>query len=125
MEALRDIKGLVEISDVSWLWTLLLGLGIILLGVWCVWKMKQTQKVPTLKEKGMRALKAVRIDDAKACAYTLTQWGDHVVNAHNQGTFEVLKKMLSPYKYKAYDAPLSEEEKELWEQFLGSCDVHI
>jgi len=125
MEALRDIKGLVEISDVSWLWTLLLGLGIILLGVWRVWKMKQTQKVPTLKEKGMSALKAVRIDDAKVCAYALTQWGDHVVNTHNQGTFEVLKKMLSPYKYKAYDAPLSEEEKELWEQFLGSCDVRI
>lgn len=123
MEALRDIKGIVAISDFSWVLLLFLIIVVLLLIGWAVWKRKR--HLPTPREKAIAHLQSINIEDAKACAYALTQFKDTLIHAQNQALFEALHATLQGYKYKAYDAPLTPEEKALWHQFLGSCDVHI
>ncbi|WP_263832225.1 hypothetical protein [Sulfurospirillum oryzae] len=125
MEGLKDIKGLVEIGDVSWLWMLFLALILIGILTWIGWKLKSKKKPLSPREKAMMILQTVNIADAKACAYALSRFGTLVVDDANKAAFETLQERLGNYKYRAYDAPLSEEEKALWQQFLGNEDANV
>jgi len=125
MEELRDIKGLVVISDFSWV--------ILLMSILCmagilgllVWKIVRKKKVLTPKEEALLFLQTLSLEDAKVCAYALSQFGSFLVEDTNKVVFELLQKKLHYYKYRSCNAPLSEEEKALWQQFLGKNDADI
>ena len=125
MEELRDIKGLVVIPDFSWVFLLM---GILcmagMLG-WYVWKIRQKKKVLNPKEEALSFLQTLSLDDAKVCAYTFSQFGSLIIDDANKVAFELLQKKLHYYKYRSYNAPLSEEEKALWQQLLGKNDADI
>lgn len=125
MEGLRDIKGLVAIPDLSGV--ILLSLLVCSVGIlgWFFWKKKRIKKSLSPKEEALEALKAVSMEDAKACAYALGQWGSLIVDETNRAQFEALQEQLSYYKYRSYEAPLKVKEKGLWQQFLGMNDADI
>jgi len=125
MEELRDIKGLVVISDFSWV--------ILLMSILCmagilgllVWKIVRKKKVLTPKEEALLFLQTLSLEDAKVCAYALSQFGSFLVEDTNKVVFESLQEKLNYYKYRSYNGPLSEEEKALWQQLLGKNDADI
>ncbi|ARU47447.1 hypothetical protein [Sulfurospirillum diekertiae] len=125
MESLKDIKGLVIIPDYSWMVFLSIILCIVGILGWFLWKMKSPQKVLTPKEEALVFLKTVSMEDAKECAYALSQWGALLVDDTNKAQFEALQEKLSYYKYRSYEAPLKVKEKVLWQQFLGMNDADI
>lgn len=125
MEELKDIKSLVAIADFSWI--VLLSSVVSIVGIlgWLLWKSKHPKKALTPKEEALLFLKTVSMEDAKACAYALSQWGALLVDDTNQAEFEALQEKLSYYKYRSYEAPLKVKEKVLWQQFLGMYDADI
>ncbi|QIR76253.1 hypothetical protein FA592_08405 [Sulfurospirillum diekertiae] len=125
MESLKDIKGLVSIPDFSWMVLLIIILCILGIFGWFLWKMRSPQKMLTPKEEALIFLKTVSMEDAKECAYALSQWGALIVDDTNRAQFEILQDELSYYKYRSYEAPLKVKEKVLWQAFLGMNDVHV
>lgn len=125
MEGLRDIKGLVDIPDYSW--SVLLLAIVFMVGAlgWLGWIVRRKKKILTPQEKALLFLQTLNIEDAKACAYALSQVGMLIVDATNKLVFEALKEKLDYYKYRPYNAPLSKEEIALWQAFLGQNNANI
>ncbi len=125
MEALKDIKGLVAIPDFSWMILLIIILCIVGLLGWFFWKVVFPKKVQTPKEEALSRLQTLSMEDAKECAYALSQWGILIVDDANKEQFVILQEKLYRYKYRACDTPLSLEEKLLWQQFLGVNHANV
>lgn len=125
MEELRDIKGLVAIPDFSWVFLLMGILCMACMLGWIVWKIGRKKKILNPKEEALSFLQTLSLDDAKVCAYAFSQFGSLIIDDANKVAFELLQKKLHYYKYRSYNAPLSEEEKALWQQLLGKNDADI
>ncbi len=120
MEELRDIKGIVEVSDHS-LWQLLgLVAGVIVLAALLFYFMKRKRRVKrrflkTEAELARERIEAIDYDDPKSVAYTFIEDVSRFVPEQKRATYEEIVKALEPYKYKkevpALDAALKEKIK--------------
>ncbi len=120
MEQLRDIKGLVEVTDYSFYYLLgLIGLGVVLLiaVAWIVYK-KITKKAPlTQKKLAMELLEKFETGDAKETAYAFSHLAQYAVNDDKRTRLQALLDELEVYKYKKEVPELDVRLKKEIEQF--------
>ena len=121
MEQLKDIKGLVEVTDYSLYY--LLGLSavvLIIVGVlgYLLYK-KMTQKAPMNRQKLAKSLlKELEITDAKESAYTFSHLAQYAVTEELQEELQSILKALEVYKYKKEVPELDEALKERMQKFI-------
>jgi len=126
MEGLRDIKGVVEISEPSLWWFLaLLFLVILSFGVafYLFKNRRKRRKKPTPKELALKALKVLDFSNTKEVVYTFLEEGRLFVNEKNQEEFNSIAKALEPYKYRREVPPLDEGLKRRIEQFIKGAKI--
>ena len=126
MEGLRDIKGVVEISEPSLWWFLaLLFLVILSFGVafYLFKNRRKRRKKPTPKELALKALKVLDFSNTKEVVYTFLEEGRLFVNEKNQEEFKSIAKALEPYKYRREVPPLDEGLKRRIEQFIKGAKL--
>ncbi len=121
MEQLRDIKGLVEVSDYSLYYLLgLIGIAVLVLVVIGLYLYKKlTQKAPmTQKKLAMELLKKFEVHDAKQSAYEFSHLAQYAVKDDQRQQLEALLKELEPYKFKKEVPELDAQLKERLETFV-------
>lgn len=114
MEELRDIKGLVEVTEYS-LETLialtLLSLALLAMGLYLFKNRRRRRKKPTTKEMALMRLKSINYEDTKEVAYRFSTDGYLWLDERNQDAFEQIEKALIIYKYKKEIPPLEKNLK--------------
>lgn len=103
MEELRDIKGLVEVTDYSLYYLLgVIGVGVIALGLLALLLYRYaTKKDPlTQKKMAMELLAKFEFKNAKESAYAFSHLAQYAVNDQQRSELEALLKELEAYKYK-------------------------
>jgi len=121
MEELRDIKGLVEVTDYSFDYLLgVLGLSILIVVIVGVYLYKKvTRKVPMTQQKlAMELLKKFEVGDAKESAYVFSHLAQYAVNDEQRQQLEELLVALEPYKYKKEVPQLESALKEKMTKFV-------
>jgi len=121
MEQLRDIKGLVEVSDYSFYYLLgIIGITVLLILVigLLLYKML-TKKVPMTQQKmAMELLKKFEVHDAKQSAYEFSHLAQYAVSDDQRQQLETLLKELEVYKFKKEVPELDGELKERLQSFV-------
>ncbi len=126
MEGLRDIKGVVEISEPSlyfFIATVLLTLLALFGAIYFFKNRRKRRKKPTPKELALKALKGLDFSNTKEVVYTFLEEGRLFVNEKNQEEFKSIAKALEPYKYRREVPPLDEGLKRRIEQFIKGAKI--
>ncbi len=121
MEELRDIKGIVEVTDYSLYYLLgLIGLGIVVVFVAGTLLYRQlTKKDPlTQKKVAMELLEKFEFGDAKASVYEFSHLAQYAVNDTQRKELEELLAELEVYKFKKEVPELDEELKAKMKKFI-------
>ncbi|WP_345977330.1 hypothetical protein [Sulfurimonas sp. HSL3-7] len=103
MEELRDIKGLVEVTDYSLYYFIgAVTMTLILLAVLGVILYKYfTRKEPLTQQKvAIALLEKFEFGDAKQSAYDFTHLANYAVNEAQRKELEQILEALEPYKFK-------------------------
>ena len=121
MEQLRDIKGLVEVTDYSLYYLLgLVGVAVVILLVLGILLYKRlTRKVPMTQQKLAKALlKKFEIGDAKESAYEFSHLAQYAVSDEQRQALQEILSELEQYKYKKEVPELDAALKEKMKQFV-------
>ncbi len=121
MEELRDIKGLVEVTDYSLYYLLgIVGVAVIILIVLGVLLYKYlTKKEPlTQKKVAMELLEKFEFGDAKQSAYEFSHLAQYAVNETQRRELEQLLAELEPYKFKKEVPELDDALKAKMQNFI-------
>jgi len=121
MEQLRDIKGLVEVTDYSLYYLLgLIGAGVILFFIlgYLLYK-RVTKKVPMTQQKlAKKLLKELKIEDTKESIYDFSRLAQYAVNEQNEAELVSILSELESYKYKKEMPKLDEALKKRMQKFI-------
>lgn len=114
MEELKDIRGIIEVTDYS-LWILL---SIITCVIFCIIILiyffknrRKKRKKLTPEQMAMKNLKEINFEDTKNAVYTFSENFQYFLNEKNKEPFEDLQKRLEIFKYKKEINILSEKLK--------------
>ena len=121
MEELRDIKGLVEVTDYSLYYLLgTLGVATVVLLLLTVGLYKYlTKKDPlTQKKVAMDLLDKFEFGDAKASVYEFSHLAQYAVNEDQRRELEALLAELEVYKFKKEVPELDAELKAKMKKFI-------
>lgn len=123
MEELRDIKGIVEVSDNSLLLLILLILLFLLAAGAGVWFMKYKRRKrrrfrKTPLEIARERIANIDYNDPKNVAYTFIEDVAVFVSDENRKEYATLRKALEPYKYKKEVPPMDADLKEKIQHFI-------
>ena len=121
MEELRDIKGLVEVTDYSLYYLLgTVGVGAIVLIVLAVLPYKHlTKKDPmTQKKVAMELLEKFEFGDAKESVYEFSHLAQYAVNETQRRELEELLAELEIYKFKKEVPELDAKLKAKMQKFI-------
>ena len=121
MEQLRDIKGLVEVTDYSLYYLLgLIGLAVIVLGVlgFFLYKYLTKKEKMTQQKLAIEKLKELRIDGSKESIYSFTHLAQYAVNDQQKEKLDEILTALESYKYKKEMPVLDAALKKKMEQFM-------
>lgn len=121
MEELRDIKGLVEVTDYSLYYLLgIVGVAVIILIVLGVLLYKYlTKKEPlTQKKVAMELLEKFEFGDAKQSVYEFSYLAQYAVNEAQRRELEQLLAELEPYKFKKEVPELDDALKAKMQNFI-------
>ena len=121
MEQLRDIKGLVEVTDYSFYYLLgLVGVAVVILLVLGILLYKRlTRKVPMTQQNLAKALlKKFEIGDAKESAYEFSHLAQYAVSDEQRQALQEILSELEQYKYKKEVPELDGALKEKMKQFV-------
>jgi hypothetical protein len=121
MEELKDIKGIVEVTEYSFETLIaLLFLLLVLLGMslYLFINRRKRRKKPTPKEMALQRLKNINYHHTKEVAYCFSSDAFLWIDKQNQETFEQIEKALVPYKYKKEIPPLEESLKVRIKRFI-------
>ncbi len=101
-EKLRDIKGIVEVSDFSMYYLIALCLLVLICIVLLIYYLMQPKKrqKPTNRDKALVSLKNLNFKDTKDIAYTFTLNVPYFINENNKTKIKKLLKELEIFKYK-------------------------
>lgn len=121
MEELRDIKGIVEVTDYSLYYLLgVVGVSTIVLMVVAVFLYRYVLKKDPLTQKkvAMDLLEKFTFGDAKASAYEFSHLAQYAVNDSQRSELEELLSELEVYKFKKEVPELDEELKAKMKKFI-------
>ena len=121
MEQLRDIKGLVEVTDYSLYYLLgLIGLAVIILGVLSFFLYRYLTKKEKMTQQKLAKirLKEFDFDGTKESLYAFSHLAQYAVNGEQRERLEEILKALESYKYKKEMPVLSDALKLKIEQFI-------
>ena len=121
MEELRDIKGIVEVTDYSLYYLLgVVGVGTIVLIVLTVLLYKYLTKKDLLTQKkvAMDLLKKFEFGDAKESVYEFSHLAQYAVNDTQRKELEELLAELEVYKFKKEVPELDAELKAKMKKFI-------
>ena len=121
MEELRDIKGLVEVTDYSLYYFLgIVGTAVIVLILMGILLYKYLTKKDTLTQKkvAMDLLDKFEFGDAKESAYTFSHLAQYAVNESQRRELEELLAELEVYKFKKEVPELDEALKAKMQAFI-------
>ncbi|NOX16087.1 MAG: hypothetical protein GXP61_08705 [Epsilonproteobacteria bacterium] len=110
---LRDIKGIVEVSDYSLYYLIaliILALLIIAVIVYILVQPKKSKKA-TSKEIALKKLKEINYDNSKEIAYIFTLNIPFFINDKNRQKIDETLKKLEIYKYKKETLDMDENLK--------------
>ena len=101
-EKLRDIKGIVEVSDFSMYYLIALCLLVLICIAVLIYYLMQPKKrqKPTSRDKALINLKNLNFKDAKDVAYAFTLNVPYFINENNKMKIKKLLKELEIFKYK-------------------------
>ena len=121
MEELRDIKGLVEVTDYSLYYLLgIVGVAVIILIVLGILLYKYlTKKDPlTQKKVAMELLEKFEFGDAKQSVYEFSYLAQYAVNEAQHRELQQLLAELEPYKFKKEVPELDDALKAKMQNFI-------
>ena len=121
MEELRDIKGIVEVTDYSLYYLLgVVGVGTIVVMVLAVWLYKYMTKKDLLTQKkvAMDLLEKFEFGDAKESVYKFSHLAQYAVNDAQRRELEELLAELEVYKFKKEVPELDDELKAKMKKFI-------
>lgn len=121
MEALRDIKEIVEVPDHSL--ALLLGLIVLTLMLLAILfyfykNRRKRRKKLSPKEKALLTLNQIDYDNPKEVVYTFEAEVEPFLTQKNKKDFEQIKHALEPYKYKPNVPSIEPEMIEKIQRFI-------
>lgn len=125
IKGLKDIKGIVEVTDYSlwWLLGLIAAAALFLGAVLYLLKRKRRIRRRFLKspeELARERIESIDFDDPKSVAYTFVEDVARFVDEKSAPEYARLAKALEPYKYKkevpAMDDRLKEEIRKFIEE---------
>ncbi len=121
MEELRDIKGLVEVTDYSFYYLLgLIGLGVIVLIVVGVLLYRySTKKTPrSQRAVAIELLERFEFGAAKESAYRFSHLAQYAASEEQRRELNALLAELERYKFKKEVPELDEALKERMQAFI-------
>jgi len=121
MEELRDIKGLVEVTDYSLYYLsalVLLGLILLLILGALLYRRVTRKRVLTQREVAIGRLKSFAFDDAKESVYAFSHLAQYAVSESRREGLEKLLARLEPYKYRKEVPELDDELKAEMQRFI-------
>lgn len=123
---IHDIKGLVEIPDITIyiymaLW--ILGIAFIFLIILSIFKHFYNKK-RNERKKYYKILKDLDLSNTKYSAYTISKYARLLTtNPREEKLCEELIEILENYKYKKEVEPLNDEVKIVLGRFMDNIDV--
>ncbi|WP_331774249.1 hypothetical protein [Sulfurospirillum sp. 1612] len=120
-EKLRDIKGIVAITDYSLYYLIALCVVIlILIGLAIYWYLQpRRRKKPTAKALALKKLKNINFENQKEVAYLFCLNSIYFVNEKNEAKYNELVKKLERFKYKKEVPMLDDALKKEIQDFIG------
>jgi ATP-dependent Zn protease len=130
MEKLRDIKGIVAVSDNSLLVLILLTLLILLIAgaVFYFLKRKRRRKRRFFKtplEMAKERIEQIDYENPKCVAYTFIEDVAPFVTDENRSRYEEIVKALEPYKYKKEVPQIDPDLKASIQRFIKEIKWQI
>jgi len=121
MEELRDIKGVVEVTDFSLYYFMgVVTASVIVLIVIAIFVYRFFSKKDPLTQKkvAMELLEKFEFDDAKESAYAFSHLAQYAVNDTQRSELESLLVELEEYKFKKEVPQLDAELKAKMQKFI-------
>ncbi len=126
MEELRDIRGLEEISDLSFylfVGASLFVLLIIGLLVFLFYRHFKSKKELNLRKEVLERLENVNFDNPKKAAYEITKYGRFLVeNEQSEKIFLELERKLERYKFTKEVSPIDKDTINQYDLFIKMLD---
>ncbi len=126
MEELRDIRGLEEISDLSFYLFIgasifvLLIIGLLIFLFYRHFKSKRDQNI---REEVLDRLENVNFDNPKEAAYDITKYGRFLVeNEQSEKIFLELEKKLERYKFTKEVSKIDKDTINQYDLFIKMLD---
>jgi len=110
---LRDIKGIVEVSDFSMYYLIALSLIVLIIVFIIIYILMQPKprKKPTNKQVALKNLKNLKYNDEKEVAYVFTLNAPFFINETNEKEVKAILKKLEVYKYRRYIPKIEKDLK--------------
>ncbi len=113
LEGLRDIRGLEEIPDVSFiLFLIMIGFAILLLGgiAYMIYRHFASKKKDLTGKEVLKRLESIDFTDSKDAAYKITKYARYLATEErSQKMFLQLEEKLVKYKYIQNPPPFDDE----------------
>jgi len=110
---LRDIKGIVEVSDYSMYYLIALSLAVLIV-IWVIiyiLMQPKARKKPTNRQTALKNLKNINYGDVKEIAYTFTLNAPFFINETNKQDIDMILNKLEIFKYKKYIPKMEKDLK--------------
>jgi len=124
LKGLRDIKGIVQVPDMSfYIFIALVIIGVLIalsLVIYLLGIIKKRKK--TKRKLYIQKLKSVDTKNSKKAAYLITKYARKLAKTKEEkGILDQLLKELERYKYVKNAPPFDEESKKYLKLFLEVC----
>ncbi len=124
LKGLRDIKGIVQVPDMSfYIFIALVIIGVLIALSLVIYLLGIIKKRKKSKRKlYIQKLKSVDTKNSKKAAYLITKYARKLAKTKEEkGILEQLLKELERYKYVKNAPPFDEESKKYLKLFLEVC----
>lgn len=121
MDKLKDIKGIVEVSDYSmyYLLGIIFAILLMIIGIIYLYKKPKRRKKPTSRVVALGNLKNINYANAKDTAYSFTLNTPFFINEKNRDQYESILQKLEIYKYEKEVPQINEDLKNEIQKYIG------
>jgi hypothetical protein len=125
VEGLRDIKGIVEVTDNSFYYFLAtsvsVALAVILIGL-LIYRHKKVDTTQEKRQAALQQLKSIDFTDVKQSVYDFTLYAHYAVPESQELPLKRLLHDLEHYKYKKEVPQLDSETLKRMKQFIREAE---
>jgi hypothetical protein len=121
VDKLKDIKGIVEVSDYSmyYLLGIIFAILLMIIGIIYLYKKPKRRKKPTSRVVALGNLKNINYANAKDTAYSFTLNTPFFINEKNRDQYESILQKLEIYKYEKEVPQINEDLKNEIQKYIG------